>query len=215
MPMPPVSAHEPPWHELWRHRPRLVALAAARLRDPDAAEDLVSDVLVQVATDPPPDVQRWEAWLTTVVVRRCHDVHRARAREEGVLARCLPLPPDRHDDAVCDAAAARYARGRTHELPPAQRYALEALIAGEGVETIAAGLGRSPKAAEGLVSRMRARVRPWLGVAVGCAALRRRVPHGTVALVTAAAVAGVTLFLGPGFAGWPADPVQAIAGVPH
>src|SRR5204863_5788206 len=163
-----------PWDELWRHRPALVAVATRRLRDAEAAEDLVSDVLVQVAAEPSADVDRWGAWLTTVVVRRCHDAHRARRREARAHIRAVPPPPAPYEERVCELDAARRARERLVELPAAQRYALEALIAGDGIDTIAAGLGRTRKSAESLVGRVRSRVRPWLAVLLVGAALGRR-----------------------------------------
>lgn len=69
---------------------RLNAVARLIVRDPSAADDAVQDALVDAWVDLRAlrDPERFDAWLTRVLVRACYDVAR---RDRGRRAMELPL----------------------------------------------------------------------------------------------------------------------------
>lgn len=147
-----------------RERDRLVGIAYRMLGDFGAAEDVVSDVAVEALRVEASDssasaVRSWEAWLTTVCVRRSIDrLRQVQAMREDYPGPWLPEPvaTDRLPE---DVAAGREMLSiavlhLAEQLEPDTRAAIVLHRAfGMSSTEIASVLERSPAAVRQLISR--------------------------------------------------------------
>jgi len=81
---------------------RLYATARLILRDADLAEDATQDALISAWRDLPTlrDVERFDAWLHRLLVRKCSDIgrHRRRWRAQIAILPREPAAPDGSTD---------------------------------------------------------------------------------------------------------------------
>lgn len=186
------------WQCLVESRERAIRVARARGAAPDEVDDIVQEAMVRVAGMPRVDTDRIGPLLTVVVANLVTDRHRARSRARRLEQRLAagadicPAP----EEAVCDAAEARWLLSRTAQLNERDRRALEMRMAGLSVGAAADALGVTYKAAEHALGRARARLRELAKATAGMLPVllgRRRWagrPPATVA-VAAAVIVGV------------------------
>lgn len=101
---------------------RLIAIAYRILRDLDRAEDAVQNTLVNAWRDLPTlhDPDRFEAWLTRILVRACY-AEAGRSRRWTARLRVLPIDvPSSSDELATVADRDRLDRG-FRRLPTDQR----------------------------------------------------------------------------------------------
>jgi RNA polymerase sigma-70 factor (ECF subfamily) len=100
---------------------RLYATARFILRDADLAEDATQEALVHAWRDLPNlrDVERFDAWLHRLLVRKCSDIGRHRRRWRAQIA-VLPREPAQLDDSTDLADREQLERG-LRRLTDAQR----------------------------------------------------------------------------------------------
>lgn len=181
-----------------RERARLVGLGYRMLGDFGEAEDVVSDVAIEALREEASggEVRSWEAWLTTVCVRRCIDrLRRLHAEREEYPGPWLPEPvaTERLPDEV--------ASGRellsiamlhlAEQLDPHTRAAI-VLHRAFGMTAVEIGpvLHRSPASVRQLISRGERRLQPREALPTRAAAsaiverLVRAVENGDIAGVT-------------------------------
>jgi RNA polymerase sigma-70 factor, ECF subfamily len=159
---PPVAAGD--WFE--HERPRLVGLAYRMLGTVADAEDVVQDAWLRWRTLRPGEVDRPEAWLTTVTTRIALDhLRAARRRREAYVGPWLPEP------LVAEAGPAEAAElaeslrfgflAILDQLQPVERAVfLLADVFAVPFADIAVTIGKSEVACRQIASRARKRVRP-------------------------------------------------------
>jgi len=159
---PPVAAGDRFEHE----RPRLVGLAYRMLGTVADAEDVVQDAWLRWRTLRPGEVDRPEAWLTTVTTRIALDhLRAARRRREAYVGPWLPEP------LVAEAGPAEAAElaeslrfgflAILDQLQPVERAVfLLADVFAVPFADIAVTIGKSEVACRQIASRARKRVRP-------------------------------------------------------
>ena len=91
---------------------RLYATARLILRDADLAEDATQDALIDAWRHLPTlrDVERFDAWLHRLLVRRCSDIGRHRRRWRAQIA-VLPREPAEPDPSIDLADREQIERG--------------------------------------------------------------------------------------------------------
>jgi RNA polymerase sigma-70 factor (ECF subfamily) len=158
----PVSDTDP----FERERPRLVGLAYRMLGTVADAEDVVQDVWLRWRTVRPGELDRPEAWLTTVTTRVALDhLRAARRRREAYVGPWLPEP------LVAEAGPAEVAELAESlrfgfltvldQLRPVERAVfLLADVFAVPYADIAVTVGKSEAACRQIASRARKRVRP-------------------------------------------------------
>lgn len=148
-------------------RPRLRAVAYRMLGSLADADDAVQEAWLRLQRAGAEEIERLEAWLTTVVARICLNMLRARATRaeqplDGFVTEPLVAPVDRDDpesEALLADAVGVALQVVLETLDPAERVAfvLHDMFAVPFNE-IAALVGRSPEATRQLASRARRRV---------------------------------------------------------
>ncbi len=171
-------------------RPRLTGLAYRMLDTLADAEDVVQDVWLRWQSAPPGEVERPEAWLTTVTTRVALDhLRRAHRRREAYVGPWLPEPLVPDADHADPAEAAELADSLRigflavlDGLAPIDRAVfLLADVFGVPFGEIASTVGKSEAACRQIASRARRRVRIAAPVTPS-AADRSRVDSFIVAL---------------------------------
>ncbi|MEZ4322420.1 MAG: sigma-70 family RNA polymerase sigma factor [Myxococcota bacterium] len=145
---------------------RLIAVARQSCRLHDDAEDAVQDALVEAGRSL--DTYRGEgsplAWLSTLVVRRCHRLGRGRRNDPGLHVADVEVPCACHDPEVQAEHGELAERLGTAllALPETDRFAV--MLANEGYSgpEIAAELGLSADGVRGRLKRARSRLREQL-----------------------------------------------------
>ena len=101
---------------------RCYALAFRILRDPELAQDAVQGALIAAWEDLASlrDPERFEAWLSRLVVNACYAEARRERRWTAKL-RMLPIGPDQADDAAISLADRDQLERAFRRLPPEQR----------------------------------------------------------------------------------------------
>ena len=139
-------------------RPRLTALAARILADPDEAQDVVQQAWLRLdGTDR--RIDNLPGWLTTVTSRLCLDRLKARIPEPGEPVDAVGSEPDPLDEAVLGGEVGQALGVVLDRLTPTERITF-VMHDSFGFEfpVIAEALGVSPAAARKLASRARAKV---------------------------------------------------------
>lgn len=149
------------WSALLHERGRAYRVARARGASPQDAEDCAQEALARVAAMPDVDLDRVGPLVGVVASRLAVDVHRRDQRDRGVLQRSdvAQLIHAAPEQAVCDAAEARWLWSRLDGLAPRERQAIELRAGGRTVTEIADALGVTYKAAENVLRRARSRMR--------------------------------------------------------
>jgi RNA polymerase sigma factor (sigma-70 family) len=148
---------------VWGQRPRLLRIARRRTNSEQDAEDVVAEALLRAMENPEIGEERLPAWLTTVTVRLCVDLHRDSAREQRLWSRAgMPATSASCEDWVCDRSEAAWVSRRLTSLPSRQAEALRLRADGQDVDGVAQSLGVSYRTAESLLARGRAAARTWL-----------------------------------------------------
>lgn len=132
--------------------PRLLDAARRRLRDADAAEDVVQEAFVRLLDEEPREPA---AWVTTVARRLAIDHHRAEQRRERKHFRAQPveatsLGPDEWLDREQRVATVRRVLER---LTPSDRQLLVLYHEGHSYKEIAKQLGVAPSSIGPLLVR--------------------------------------------------------------
>ncbi|MFJ4655349.1 sigma-70 family RNA polymerase sigma factor [Nocardia sp. NPDC088792] len=148
------------------HRPRLRAIAFRMLGASGEAEDAVQETWLRLHRAGAEDIDRPDAWLTTVLSRICLDMLRKRqVRREYPFGEQVPdVFPDSANDGPEDLAVRNESLERAvlvllHRLSPAERIAFVLHDMFQlPFDDIATVLERSPNAARLLASRARHRV---------------------------------------------------------
>lgn len=175
-----------------RLRPELLIIARNRTRDQHDAEDVVSEAILRCLTFDGLDETRMGAFLTTVTMRLCADLHRRRGVEDRALVRLAPSSAmeDPHEQ-LADHSEAVWLSGVAMRLPERERSVLESIASGRNHRETAAELGVTTKSVECALRRARTRLRiAWqatLGLG-GLALCRRHVRHAAVGMTPAALV---------------------------
>src|SRR3569833_1092104 len=142
------------------HRGQLRAVAYRMLGSAAEADDAVQEAWLRLSRTAPGGIGNLEAWLRTVVSRRCLDMLRTRAsRREEPLDLQLPGADDPEHEAVLIDSVGRAMLVVLDALTPAARVAfvLHDLFA-VPFDQIAPIVDRTPAAAKKLASRARHRV---------------------------------------------------------
>ncbi len=161
-PRPPVAAGD----LFERERPRLVGLAYRMLGTVADAEDVVQDTWLRWRTLGPDEVDRPEAWLTTVTTRIALDhLRTARRRRESYVGPWLPEPlvEEAGPAEVVELAESLRLGFLTvlDQLQPIERAVfLLADVFAVPFADIAVAVGKSEVACRQIASRARKRVRP-------------------------------------------------------
>ncbi|MGD0312630.1 MAG: RNA polymerase sigma factor SigJ [Acidimicrobiales bacterium] len=148
-----------------RERPRLVGLAYRMLGTVSDAEDVVQDAWLRWRTVGPGDVDRPEAWLTTVTTRIALDhLRTARRRRQAYVGPWLPEPLVAEPGPAEAAEMAESLRlgflTVLDQLTPVERAVfLLADVFAVPFADIAASVGKSEPACRQIASRARRRVR--------------------------------------------------------
>ena len=187
------------WMEIHDHRDRLLRVAMRHGMSPDDARDVVQEAMLRCAEFDHLDMRRLGAFLTTVTVRLCADVHRRSsepARARRWLAPLMHHEPD-PADVVCRDEGAVWVASLVDRLPERQRHVILDRAHGLSIEQIASRHSLTYKAAESALSRARAALRAAVTAslsATALAALARRAKISAVPIATAsvAAIVGVT-----------------------
>jgi DNA-directed RNA polymerase specialized sigma24 family protein len=144
------------WNTVWTHRDALLRVARRRTPNAADAEDCVSEAMLRAMLHEDFDPSRAAAFLTSVTVRLCADLHRDRVRTARLAARCtgderLAATPEA---LACDRAEAAWlVRRATRGLTPLERAAVTARAEGDALP------GVTPKAAGAALTRARAKAR--------------------------------------------------------
>jgi RNA polymerase sigma factor (sigma-70 family) len=206
------TGHDELWAALLENRERATRVALARCGDGQEAEDIVQEALARVAAMPNVDLDRIGPLLSAVVGNLAVDAHRRRARTGRLEVRLSGRRADgeQPDEAVCDAAEARWLWSLREGLAARERDVLELRIAGRSVGQAAADLGVSYKAAENALGRARARLRAaWAATAAVISVLLGRRPgRQPVVVLAVAPVVAIGAAVLP-WSAWPADGAPA------
>lgn len=210
------------WSLVLPHRDRLIQLVRTRLAGHPVAdaEDVAHETLLRAATFPGLDPERVGPFLTTVALRQCADLHRAKAREASALRRAhTPYPSEDVAEAVCDSLQGAWLMREAAALPGQQAAVMIATAHGEERAHTAVRLGATLKALESAAARARRSLRATatLGISVFGVIARRRVVrlgmrHRGVAGAGAAVAMATAVTLLPA---WTQTPGQAIAAPPN
>lgn len=177
------------WAALLENRQRAIRVARARGAHPDEVDDVVQEAMARVASMRDVDIRRVGSLVTVVVANLAVDGHRSRARtsriQERVTAGVLPEPSP--DEAICDAAEARWLWSLRDGLADQDRRVLQLRADGRSIAQAAAELGVTYKAAENALGRARKRLKTaWSATAALLGILwGRRPAHPAAALATA------------------------------
>lgn len=156
------------WFAVWRHRCDLLRIARRLVTSTHDAEDVVHEALLRAIESQNIDDHRLGAWLTSVTLRLCADVHRRRAREERHWARLgIPSHAGLVEDDVCDRAEAHWALEQTKLLPARQAKALHLRAEGLSIADLAQQMGENSRVAESLLARARAALKAALASTPG------------------------------------------------
>ncbi len=184
-----------------RERSRLIGIGYRMLGDLGEAEDVVSDVALEALRREGSGaaVRSWEAWLTTVCVRRCIDrLRKLHASREAYPGPWLPEPvaTERLPDEVA-AGRELLSIAMLHlaeQLDPHTRAAIVLHRAlGLTASEIGSVLERSPAAVRQLISRGERRLQPREQLPTRAAA--RATVERLVRAIEAGDIAGVTELL--------------------
>ncbi len=144
------------WNLVWTYRDALLTVARRRTPSVADAEDCVSEAMLRTVLHPDLDATRVGAFLTSVTVRLCADLHRDRTRAARVAAtqhgddRLVATP----EALVCDRVeASRLAGAVARSLSPLEHAAVRARA--EGV----APAGVNARAANAALTRARVKAR--------------------------------------------------------
>jgi RNA polymerase sigma factor (sigma-70 family) len=175
-----AAAGQARWGTVWGHRARLLHLARRRTASPHDAEDAVHEALIRALDHPHIPDERLGAWLTTVTIRLCADMHRRRQREQRAWASAGQASDTAAFEArVCDHAEAAWVAGIVSRLPVRQAEALRLRARGLTIAQLAHRLGTSPKAVESLLARARTAAKAvWAASLVTLALLWRGTAGG-------------------------------------
>jgi RNA polymerase sigma factor (sigma-70 family) len=149
------------WDAAWRERDRLVRMARSRVDSLQDAEDIASEAIRRAGCQEGLPADAVPRWLTTVTLNLCRDWQRRRMTERALLRRAelwpgsVPGP----EEALADAAEARWLLGAVHDLPGRQAEALTLRAEGYDNPAIANHLGTTLSTVEGLLKRSRATLR--------------------------------------------------------
>jgi RNA polymerase sigma-70 factor, ECF subfamily len=151
-----------------RHGPFALRVAARLIPDPQVAEDVVQDAMLQTwrqAGRFDPRRARFSTWLYRIVVNRCID-HCRRPRPEPLPVGFDAADPAAGADAAVEAAERQQAVLRALASLPVRQKAAITLVYYEGVPGSEAAriLGLSTKALERLLARGRSTLRACLSV---------------------------------------------------
>ncbi len=164
--VPPTGSPPAPPDAFERERPRLVGLAYRMLGTVADAEDVVQDAWLRWRAVDPGDLDRPEAWLTTVTTRIALDhLRTARRRREAYVGPWLPEP------LVAEAGPAEAAELAEslrlgfltvldHLQPVERAVFLLADVFAVPFAEIAVTVGKSEVACRQIASRARRKVRP-------------------------------------------------------
>jgi len=184
------------WAAVLEHEDRVRRVARSRCRTPQDAEDCAQEAMARVAAMPDVDLDRIGPLLSTVVANLAVDGHRAAGRAARAEPKIAVLPGPTPEDALCDAAEARWLWASRHRLPDRERQVLELRAQGRTVAETAAALGVTYKAAESAYTRARTGLRAiWRTTAALLAVLWGR-PARQTAGGAAVAVAATAVLLG-------------------
>ncbi len=151
-----------------KHRIRLRAVAYRMLGSLSEADDAVQEAWLRLSRSDTSEISSLGAWLTTIVVRVCLNVLRARnTRREELIGVHVPDPvigridgPNPEDEALLADSVGLALQVVLETLTPAERLAFVLHdMFGLPFEEIAAMSGRPPATARQLASRARRRVR--------------------------------------------------------
>lgn len=206
------------WNAAVEHRERLLRLALSRGMTPEDARDVVQEALLRCAEFEDLDVERIGAFLTSVTVRLCADVHRR--NEEPVKARRWLAPLLHHEpdpaDLVCRDHGPEWVASLMSRLPERQRHVLADKARGLTIQQIARRHRLTYKAAESALSRARASLRAAVVSSMSVAAVfaRRARPETAPVTASVAAIAvGAVVLASPPPAPPPARPRVVAAGL--
>jgi RNA polymerase sigma factor (sigma-70 family) len=163
------------WDAAWQERDRLVRIARKRVDSLQDAEDIASEAIRRAGCQEGLPTEAIPRWLTTVTVNLCMDWQRRRATERALLRRAelWPEAVPGPEEALADAAEARWLLGAVHDLPGRQAEALTLRAEGYDNPAIAHRLGTTVSTVEGLLKRSRATLRA-LARAAGAALIGLR-----------------------------------------
>jgi RNA polymerase sigma-70 factor (ECF subfamily) len=146
--------------------PRLLAIARQSCRAHDDAEDAVQDALIEAGRTL--DAYRGDgsplAWLSTIVVRRCHRLGRGRRHDpalhvDGVELVCACDDPERQTERT---ELGEQLSAALMALPETDRFAVMLAHDGWSGPEIAEELGLTPDGVRGRLKRARASLRAAL-----------------------------------------------------
>lgn len=180
------------WSAVLAERPRAERVARSRCASRQDAEDCVQEAMARVVAMSAVDTARVGPLLATVTANLAADSHRGRARAakaEPRLRAALVLE-ETPEDAVCDAAEARWLWQRIEVLAAQDRRVLELRAQGRSVADTAEALGLTYKATESSFTRARSKMRAvWRATAAVLGILwgrQTRRPATTAAFATVA-----------------------------
>jgi RNA polymerase sigma factor (sigma-70 family) len=208
------------WSALLEERPRAERVARARCSNPQDAEDCVQEAMARVVAMDDVDAARVGPLLATVTANLAADSHRGRARAARAepRLRAALLHEQTPEEAVCDAAEARWLWQRTEVLAAQDRTVLALRAQGRSAAETAQVLGLTYKAAESAYTRARSKMRAvWRATAAALGILWGRPPRRPAEpAAAAAAVVALALVLLPSIEGEAAvpPPPSAQASVP-
>jgi RNA polymerase sigma factor (sigma-70 family) len=182
------------WAAVTAHRERLLRLSRARCANRQDAEDCVQEAMLRCVEFENLDEERLGAFLTTVTLRLCADLHRGRTRGDRLsrrLAAYSSVEPG-PEDAVCDRAESIWLSRHVDTLPVRQREIVHARAAGQSCGAVAEQLRMSYAAIESALSRARRTLRVTLESTLGLA------PWARYAEAFSVGVAVVAVGLAPG-----------------
>jgi RNA polymerase sigma factor (sigma-70 family) len=185
------------WDAVLEHRDRALRVARARLSDPYDVDDCVQEGMARVVAMPNLDRGRVGPLRSTVVANVAADTHRQQVRSLRLRAKVgwseVPTPPG--DEAVCDAAEARWLRTRLETLGERERAVVELRAKGRTVTETAAALGMTYKAVESAFTRGRAALKTlWRATLVTFGAAIMRTLRSSERAAGAAALAAALSF---------------------
>jgi len=144
-----------------RHQTRLYQVAYRLLKDPLGAEDALQEVFIKVYEN----AHRFEpkstvsAWLHRITANHCLNLLRQRRPQESLDGEDAPMVPDTQAtplEALEEADLSRRLEELLNALPENQRRALILKrFGGLSYQEIAAEMGLSPPAVDGLLKRAR------------------------------------------------------------
>lgn len=149
---PGEALAEQAWREFGE---RLTAYAAARLPDPDEAQDLVQEVFLRLHQSAPDSAAAVKSWLYTAIRNLIADRYRRRGKEAAPLDE---EPPEAEPAAVSEQEmiVTGWLRPFMDEMPSHYRDALEmADLEGRSMKEVASALDLSLSGAKSRVQRAR------------------------------------------------------------